>query len=269
MAGTIERGARWQHAPLIGRERERDEIVNGLRPGRLVIVTGRRGIGKTALVRSIVAADAASSMIYVPDARTRASAAAGIAAALSAPPGTDRARLAARMRRGGAKVRTAAVQAHRTGRERVVVFDHVDFPGPGVDGLVDVWRERAAVVLVARGEATLGKLYRHLYDFRGVHLLPLDRAAAAALATALCRGNGLPPLGDARLSHLVRLTGAVPGLVCRTLQLMARDRAEGTSLEQAVRRARLHVIGTERDRIIQGRRRAVRRGKVLRLDEEA
>jgi len=170
------------------------------------------------------------------------------------------------MRRLGGKVRSAVIADHRTGRERAFIFDHVDFPGPQLDDLVDLWRERAAVVLVARSEETLGKLYRHLYDFDAIHLRPLDHLAAVQLAKAACGIIGLP-LSDFEVHRLVQYTEGIPALLCRCLRLTARE-GDHASLDRIVRRARLDAIGTERDAIIQGRRRAERRGKILRLQDD-
>src|SRR5579875_572758 len=156
---------------LIGRNREYEAVVRAIQARRLVFLSGPAGVGKSALARAVAAAaEPSAPVLYVPRARTCAGAAAGIAAA-----------------------RSAEILRRRTGRERAVIFDHVDNPGPRLDALVDLWRERTTVVLIARSEQTLGRLHRHLYDCERVPLDPLDAAAGAAFVHELALRLGLEP----------------------------------------------------------------------------
>jgi hypothetical protein len=244
---------------LVGRARESATLAAALRAGRLVLVTGPRDVGKTALVRFVAcASDPTAPVLYVPHARTRAAAAAGLATALAATIPADRPRIERRMKRLGARGRSGVIADLRSGRERGVVFDHVDFPGPRVDELVGLWRERTAIVLVARAEDTLGKLQRHLYDEERIALAPLDRAAAARLAAAVCARIGLQ-LDPAVTRRLVELSEGLPGLLCRALRLAVASGRPPASPDALVRRARLEGIARERDAIIRGRRHADRR----------
>jgi hypothetical protein len=246
---------------LIGRHREYEAVVRAIGRSRLVFVSGPAGVGKSAIARAVAAAaDPSAPVLYVPHARTCAGAAAGIAAALAAPgPAVLRTRAELRFLRRGAAARSAEILRRRTGRERAVIFDHVDNPGPRLDTLVDLWRERTTVVLIARSEEALGRLHRHLYDCERVRVDPLDSAAGAAFVDEVALRFGIepPPRGEA--IRLVRQADGIPGLLHATLQLAARRRHAGAPLAALLRRVRLEALGRERDaiirlRIVQSRR---------------
>src|SRR5579883_1588220 len=229
---------------LIGRNREYEAVVRAIQARRLVFLSGPAGVGKSALARAVAAAaEPSAPVLYVPRARTCAGAAAGIAAALAAP-GRTALRTGAELRflRRGAAARSAEILRRRTGRERAVIFDHVDNPGPRLDALVDLWRERTTVVLIARSEQTLGRLHRHLYDCERVPLDPLDAAAGAAFV------HELPSADEA--ARLVRQADGIPGLLHATLRLAARRGHAGAPLAALLRRVRLEALGRERDAII-------------------
>src|SRR5579875_735600 len=182
---------------LIGRNREYEAVVRAIQARRLVFLSGPAGVGKSALARAVAAAaEPSAPVLYVPRARTCAGAAAGIAAA-----------------------RSAEILRRRTGRERAVIFDHVDNPGPRLDALVDLWRERTTVVLIARSEQTLGRL-------------------------------GLEPPSADEAARLVRQADGIPGLLHATLRLAARRGHAGAPLAALLRRVRLEALGRERDAII-------------------
>ncbi|GEM_PF-2313142 len=237
---------------LIGRNREYEAVVRAIQARRLVFLSGPAGVGKSALARAVAAAaEPSAPVLYVPRARTCAGAAAGIAAALAAP-GRTALRTGAELRflRRGAAARSAEILRRRTGRERAVIFDHVDNPGPRLDALVDLWRERTTVVLIARSEQTLGRLHRHLYDCERVPLDPLDAAAGAAFVHELALRLGLEPPSADEAARLVRQADGIPGLLHATLRLAARRGHAGAPLAALLRRVRLEALGRERDAII-------------------
>lgn len=252
--------------PLIGRDREHARLAELLAPGRLVFVTGERGVGKTALVRAVArAAPSISPVVYVSDARTCANAGAGIAAALhGGRSNADVARLAAQLKRGHARTRMAMIALFRRGSERAIVFDHLDHPGPRLDSLIDTWRERTAVILVARSEAALGKLHRHLYDSDTITLRGLESRSAGLLADAMCRRFGLS-LSAAEVRMLLQLTDRLPGLMHRTLRLRAEPDGYGVPIARLVRRAQLAAVAAERREFARARWRSNERSRVSRV----
>lgn len=255
------------HPPLIGRHREYERLNELLAPGRLVFVTGEGGVGKTALVRAIArAAPSDSPILYVPNGRTCAAAGADIAASLHGGPSrADVARLAARLRRGNVRARATMIARFRRGSERAIVFDHVDHPGPRVDSLVDTWRERAAVILVARSETALGRLHRHLYDSDTITLRALGSESATLLADSLCRRLGIALSAD-EVRTLLRLTKRIPGLMYRTLRLRAQPDGRDVPIGPLLRRAQLAAVAAERGEIARRRWRVGTHGITSRGD---
>lgn len=257
MANTMELAWSRGRLPLIGRERERATLSSLLQPGRLVLVSGAAGVGKTALVRAVrdeALSDA--SVLYVPDGRTLASATTWVATALEAAGrGSFRSPAPSRLRRLGRRARSRTIAKYRTRHEQAIVFDHVEYPGPRLQGLIELWLERSAVVLVARAERMLGRLLRLQQDCDHVRLKALDSRAAATLVETASATFRLRPLAADEVRMLVRLTGGLPGLITLALRVARRHPEDG--MASLVRRARLSMLAHERDALIRGR---IRRG---------
>jgi len=146
---------------------------------------------------------------------------------------------------------------------RGVVFDHVDFPGPRLNDLIAVWREHAAVVLVARSEVTLGRLHHQLYDSVVVTLAGLRPAQGRELV-ALARGKlDLPVWPGSYVDRLLLLTEGNPGLLWSALRHASRRREDLLPPERLVLEARLQAIAREREVFFRSRARARLRASKL------
>lgn len=242
--------------PLIGRDRELAVLMDGLHRGNAMLVCGPAGIGKTALVREAARMDA-RRIVYVPDARTCARASATIAATLSATV-AHRARTASELLRAGRAARARLIRAnvHRSA-VRAVVLDHIDHPGPGFADLVERWRERAAVVLVARSETTIGRVWQRVWGCPRVDVDALGADGARRLVDATAAALSLQPLDGADVGMLVRMGQGNPGLLVTTLRLAAHAAMPRPPIESLVRRAKLIMLARERDAVVRARRRAL------------
>ena len=240
---------------LIGRERELARIEGALSPGKLIWVSGPTGIGKTALVRTVVRrASGSGSVLYVAEARTLAS----VSRELTVAYALRRSVTASNSRRR----RTA--RNRREEREpwppsdlRAIVFDHLDEPGPRLNELIDVWREHCAVVLVARSRETLRRLHRQLYDCEIVEVGRLSEVDCRSLISALTARLRLAPLNECDAADLARGSEGVAGLIVRAL--LAARRHAGLSASRLLSEARILQIAGERDAVIRARLRDGRR----------
>jgi ribose 1,5-bisphosphokinase PhnN len=242
---------------LIGREREMRRIGEAIAPGRLVWVNGPRGIGKTAIVRSVAAQPSAEgTWLYVADARTRASIARELAAAYEAAVASSVRRMRSPPR---ARAQRATAVRWPPADLKAIVLDHVDEPGPRLNDLVDAWREHCAVVVVARSRETLRGLHRQLYDCEIVEVAHLPDHDARLLVATWAQRLRLSPMPDRELTALVRGSAGSPGLIVRALREARRRGA--ASAERLLFEARIQQIASEPDAIVRARLRAARGGR--------
>jgi hypothetical protein len=243
---------------FVGRERELQLLLDLLRPGQAVLVCGEAGLGKTALVRTATGTDP-GRILYVPEARTCARAAAGIASAMVTP-AKDRDRATLKLLRAGRAIRAKVIAGRvATGDVRAVILDHIDEPGRQLAELVERWRERTAVVLVARSDMTIGRVWRSIWGCPRIELGPLEPRTARRLVETVGASLSGSPLDETEITALTRLAQGNPRAIVTTLRLAARSRDGERSIERLVRTARVLAIARERDAVIRARRRALAR----------
>lgn len=225
-------------------------------PGEAVFVCGAAGVGKTALVRAAARTDR-NGIAYVPQARTCARASIGIAAAVASR-GDNRRRSVAPLLRMGARARADLIARRLRGQAlRAVVFDHVDYPCPHIPHLLDYWRDRASIVVVARWEATLDCAWHCVRGGARIELRSLAAADACDLIRRWTDALSLPPREDADVETLVQLAHGNPRLIVTTLRLAARLPRSNPPIPQLVQRARLVIAAREPGAALRARRRAL------------
>ncbi len=152
---------------LIGRDRELAVVRQRLQSGKNLVVFGKEGVGKTALVRAAMAG--MPEALYCGDTTTLKTACESLLAQLGlAVSDADNV------------VRKRAILQATASRKRWFVFDHVGRVSPKLASFLDTVRESHSLVIVARSIAwaEIGHLKMILWDFDKLELEPLSRERA-------------------------------------------------------------------------------------------
>ncbi|MGH9534876.1 MAG: hypothetical protein ACRD2E_08465 [Terriglobales bacterium] len=208
-------------AAIFGRERERQELDARLRARRSFVLHAPSGMGKTALLRSLL--PGLSGALYCPEALSRESVFTSLWRQLEAQAGRRHRPLSALGTRG--RVRDALA-----GGEHLIILDHLRAPSTVFGaGMRDLARATgAAVIAVARSAhmEELGSLYS-LYPDRAERyaLPPLTPAEAEGLVDWHMAAAPLPAknLSQFRAQALEAAAGN-PGLLLGILGLARQDR---------------------------------------------
>jgi hypothetical protein len=151
---------------LIGRDKEVNLVREHLRVGKNLVVFGKEGVGKTALVRK--AMETTPAALYCADTTTLKAACESLLREL-------------RLRAAEADnvVRKRAIIKATARRRHCFVFDHVGWVAPKLLSFLEKLQESHRLIVVMRSIAwsDMGHLKLLLWDFGKLEVPPLSREA--------------------------------------------------------------------------------------------
>jgi hypothetical protein len=226
---------RLQESPpvLVGRDHELREIRARLLAGRPVFVSGRAGVGKSAVLRVLygtwTTGNAGMPLYYCAESRTRRSVATCMLVNLL----LHRKRLHSEYIGRRKAVASLGALSRFIARERLpdlqrmmhqnlqpgaacVVLDHADHPHAKVASLTELWLETTPLVIVARDAAATGRARRLLSCCDRVEIEPLPKRTLIEMARDVARRRNLP-LHDADVQEAAALAEGRPGRLCDLL----------------------------------------------------
>ncbi len=158
---------------LIGRDRELAVVRQHLQSGKNLVIFGKEGVGKTALVRAAMAG--MPEALYCGDTATLKTACESLLTQLGLA-----------VSDAGNVIRKRAILQATAGKKRWFVFDHVGRVSPKLASFLDTVRESHSMVIVARSIAwaDIGHLKMILWDFDRLELAPLSRERASDVLRA-------------------------------------------------------------------------------------
>jgi len=219
---------------IVGRERERRELIDALRGGRSVWVHGPPGIGKSSLLLAIAASwdsrEEGCMLLYAADCATRRTLLRSVLESLLEVrgsirgPGSRTIRTPEALRRfvSSARRRELAAAVHETvgGRPTIRVLDHLNAHGARLETYVEnLLFESTPVVLVTANRAELGPLERLLFAVEPFEVPPLPRAQAHELIR-----RWLPEAPLEAHSDLVRHASGNPGRLHGLARLARKEK---------------------------------------------
>jgi hypothetical protein len=149
---------------LIGRDKELVIVREHLRDGKNLVVFGKEGVGKTALVTEAVRGQ--RDAVYCADTSTLKTACESLLAQLHLTvPAADNI------------VRKRAILKATAGKDCRFIFDHTGWVSPKLESFLERIQESHSMIVVTRSIAwaDMGHLKLLLWDFDRLELAPLPR----------------------------------------------------------------------------------------------
>jgi hypothetical protein len=203
---------------LIGREKECALIRKLTERRNDIIIFGAAGVGKTSIIRKLIAERGADGFLYSKSGATLKEALLGLIAFSGDPSkdGEKKSILALK------KICYGILDSHAG----YVVFDHVDWIEPRFYGFLSYIRDKdLPLMIVSRGvdKKHIGQLWRSSYTFEKVEMTNLDKSNTEQLirrrVSALCL-----QIADmsAFMREVFRISSGNPGIV-KQLCMLAKD----------------------------------------------
>jgi hypothetical protein len=203
---------------LIGREQECALIRALVKRKTDIIVFGEAGVGKSSIIRKLVAESGVDCFLYSERGATLKEGLLGLIA------------FKGRLSKGGEKKSTLALKKICYGilesHSGYVVFDHVGWIEPRFYGFLTYTRDQdLPVMIVSRGvnKENIGQLWRSLYTFEQVEITNLDKARTEEMIKHYAARLRLNMADGPFRQDVFRVSNGNPAIVKR-LCMLAKDK---------------------------------------------
>jgi len=204
---------------LIGREKERAMITGLISQRKNIIIFGLEGVGKSAILKSVLKDKNMANLLYSQDSKTLKGALSDLI--LSALGNTKAVQ--------GLNILALKKVLYRVINEEkpdYIVFDHVEGVEPRFYSLfVYLMEAKIPLIVLSRGlqKKDIGHLRMSLFEFEKVEIFNLDRPAADALVDHFIKEFGIKITKDADFKKQIFYFSKGDPKVIKQLCFIARD----------------------------------------------